>query len=216
MPTKISPVGSSASGGAATEVTVGTTVVDGGVTNVLLKTDSGGDLANATGVTNASGKVLTLTSQAVGDEPLTIQLVASQSGNAIEIFNSAGDNVGSVSPSGTLTLGNGNNTANGAITAYYGGGLAFLLDPANDRIRLVSTLQIQWNDDVGIARSAAGIVKVTNGSTGAGALQFQEQTAPSAPAANNVYLYAEDNGSGKTRLMAKFATGAAQQVAIEP
>ena len=45
---------------------------------------------------------------------------------------------------------------------------------------------------------------------------FKEMTAPSAPSTNNVRIYAEDNGSGKTRLMALFATGAAQQIAIEP
>jgi hypothetical protein len=43
-----------------------------------------------------------------------------------------------------------------------------------------------------------------------------EMTAPSAPATNSVRIYAEDNGSGKTRLMALFATGAAVQIAIEP
>ena len=47
-------------------------------------------------------------------------------------------------------------------------------------------------------------------------LSFQEQTAPAAPATNGVRIYAEDNGSGKTRLMALFATGVAQQIAIEP
>lgn len=46
--------------------------------------------------------------------------------------------------------------------------------------------------------------------------QLTEMTAPSAPATNNVRIYAEDNGSGKTRLMALFPTGAAQQIAIEP
>ena len=46
--------------------------------------------------------------------------------------------------------------------------------------------------------------------------QMSEMTAPAAPAANSVRIYAEDNGSGKTRLMALFATGAAQQIAIEP
>lgn len=46
--------------------------------------------------------------------------------------------------------------------------------------------------------------------------ELQEMTAPAAPAANFVRIYAEDNGSGKTRLMARFATGAAQQIAIEP
>ena len=49
-----------------------------------------------------------------------------------------------------------------------------------------------------------------------GAIQMPEQTAPAAPAANNVRIYAVDNGSGKTQLMALFATGAAQQLAIEP
>jgi hypothetical protein len=38
---------------------------------------------------------------------------------------------------------------------------------------------------------------------------FAEVTAPAAPATNEVRLYAEDNGSGKTRIVAKFATGAA-------
>jgi hypothetical protein len=47
-------------------------------------------------------------------------------------------------------------------------------------------------------------------------MQLSEMTAPAAPAANNVVIYAEDNGAGKTRLMARFATGAAQQIAIEP
>jgi hypothetical protein len=46
--------------------------------------------------------------------------------------------------------------------------------------------------------------------------QLSEMTAPAAPAANSVRIYAEDNGAGKTRLMALFATGAAQQIAIEP
>ena len=50
----------------------------------------------------------------------------------------------------------------------------------------------------------------------AGAMRFAEMTAPSAPAADSVVIYAEDNGDGKTRLMALFATGAAQQIAIQP
>jgi hypothetical protein len=70
--------------------------------------------------------------------------------------------------------------------------------------------------DAGLARSAGGVVVVTDASTGGGSLEFREQTAPAAPAANGVRIYAEDNGSGKTRLMALFATGAAQQIAIEP
>jgi hypothetical protein len=51
---------------------------------------------------------------------------------------------------------------------------------------------------------------------GAHAVSFTEMTDPAAPAANNVVLFARDNGSGKTQLCARFATGAIQEVAIEP
>jgi hypothetical protein len=47
-------------------------------------------------------------------------------------------------------------------------------------------------------------------------LELTEMTAPAAPAANNVRIFAQDNGAGKTQLMALFATGAAVQIAIEP
>ena len=50
----------------------------------------------------------------------------------------------------------------------------------------------------------------------AGYHEMAEMTAPAAPAADGVRIYAVDNGSGKTQLMALFATGAAQQIAIEP
>ena len=36
------------------------------------------------------------------------------------------------------------------------------------------------------------------------------------PAADRAFLYLEDNGAGKTRLMVQFATGAAIQLAIQP
>ena len=47
-------------------------------------------------------------------------------------------------------------------------------------------------------------------------IQGTEQTAPSAPAANGYRIFAQDNGAGKTQLMVIFASGAAQQIAIEP
>jgi hypothetical protein len=50
----------------------------------------------------------------------------------------------------------------------------------------------------------------------AGYQELLEMTAPSAAIANGVRIYAEDDGAGKTRLMALFASGAAQQIAIEP
>lgn len=40
-------------------------------------------------------------------------------------------------------------------------------------------------------------------------LDFAELgSVPAAPGANSVRLYAQDNGSGKTRIVARFATGA--------
>ena len=51
---------------------------------------------------------------------------------------------------------------------------------------------------------------------GAGALTLSEMTAPDPPAANDAVIYLDDNGSGKTRLMVRFASGGAQQIAIEP
>lgn len=69
---------------------------------------------------------------------------------------------------------------------------------------------LQRPDQLVLRLSAA-----SDGSAGA-SFELREMTAPSAPAANFVRLYAQDNGAGKTQLMARFATGAAQQVAIEP
>jgi hypothetical protein len=43
-----------------------------------------------------------------------------------------------------------------------------------------------------------------------------EMTPPAAPSADRVRLFAQDNGAGKTQLMALFSSGAAQQVAIQP
>lgn len=64
--------------------------------------------------------------------------------------------------------------------------------------------------------SAANVLRFTDQYSSGSAAEFLEMTAPAAPSTNGVRIYAEDNGSGKTRLMALFATGAAQQLAIEP
>lgn len=59
-----------------------------------------------------------------------------------------------------------------------------------------------------------GLKTKITGSTGA--VTMTEQTAPSAPGANEGTLFLVDNGSGKTVLKVQFATGAAQVVATEP
>jgi hypothetical protein len=76
---------------------------------------------------------------------------------------------------------------------------------------------LQQTLDTGIDRAAAGVIRLTNASTGGAALNLIEITAPaSAPAANCANIWLEDNGGGKSRLMIRFATGTAQQIAIEP
>lgn len=47
-------------------------------------------------------------------------------------------------------------------------------------------------------------------------IEISEMTAPAAPGANKARLYVEDNGSGKTRLVVLFPSGAAQVLATEP
>jgi hypothetical protein len=69
--------------------------------------------------------------------------------------------------------------------------------------------------DSGLARSAAGIVRVTEGSTGGGSHELLERNAPTG-ATDAARIYAVDNGAGNTQLMVIFASGAAHQIAIEP
>jgi len=71
--------------------------------------------------------------------------------------------------------------------------------------------------DILLHRAAASVMglKALSSTTGS-ALELHEMTAPASPGTNRVRLYAEDNGSGKTRLMALFPSGASQQIAIEP
>lgn len=49
-----------------------------------------------------------------------------------------------------------------------------------------------------------------------GSETLTEQAAPSAPAADNAIIYAQDNGAGKTQVCALFSSGAAQCFALQP
>lgn len=76
--------------------------------------------------------------------------------------------------------------------------------------------EIYWANRSSLTSPSNGILRLSDNAGAGGSFELQEMTAPAAPATNFVRIYAEDNGSGKTRLMALFATGAAQQIAIEP
>lgn len=71
--------------------------------------------------------------------------------------------------------------------------------------------------DTRLYRTEVAVLAVRGGATSTGgAIELLEQTAPAAGVANTVRIYAVDNGAGKTQLMALFASGAAQQIAIQP
>lgn len=129
----------------------------------------------------------------------------------------------------TLTYGNGS-TLNHKFVA---GNVGIGTTTPSARFHAVAT-----TEQVRIGYDASNYISFTVGSTGgvtlsntgsasvpwifsgavktSGFIEGQEMIAPAAPAANGYRVYAEDDGSGKTRLMVKFATGAAQQIAIEP
>jgi hypothetical protein len=69
---------------------------------------------------------------------------------------------------------------------------------------------------LGSTLAITGATTLTGAVTTANFIAGVEMTAPAAPAANGYRIYAEDNGAGKTRLMVLFASGVAQQIAIEP
>lgn len=145
-----------------------------------------------------------------GNRQITIlafgQLVFGSNGGAKWLINTTGHLLANTDNSFDIGASGANRPRNlflaGNITT--GGGLT-----------LAAAGYLTWPGRGSFDAAAVDIVRLAGATVGA-ALQMSEMTAPAAPAANEVRIYAEDNGSGKTRLMARFATGAAQQIAIEP
>lgn len=84
-----------------------------------------------------------------------------------------------------------------------------------------------FSADVRVTRASAGVLQIYDGSTGRASLnllnlsstgyhEFTEMTAPSAPAANSVRAYAEDDGAGKTRLVLKWSDGTTTVLGTQP
>jgi len=70
---------------------------------------------------------------------------------------------------------------------------------------------LPFNGPLNLSPAVASGVKVVDTF-----IEVNEMTEPSAPAANKARFFLEDNGSGKSRLMVRFPSGASQQIAIEP
>jgi hypothetical protein len=177
------------------------------------------------GTWNTSGSPtaikLNITNTSSGSSALLVDLQIGGS-SRFSITKSGALNVyGAIGQLIQLTAGNFNGelAVSGGAAGYFNGN--------NRSIQMPSDGFFAWTTNTtnngtssygtGLYRVADAIVGVRGASASAGgALSFIEQTAPSAPAANGCYLYAEDDGAGKTRLMALFSSGAAQQVAIQP
>ncbi len=67
-----------------------------------------------------------------------------------------------------------------------------------------------------VVPSAHGTSHDANGNDPINDLVFSEQSDIAAPAADQVVIYAKDNGSGKTLLVARFSSGAVQTIATQP
>ena len=175
-------------------------------------------------------------------ERLTLTGVAGTSVNiTAETLGTGGDNLNLVlTPAGTGSVFLGSfvsvNTS-GALTApgiYLSSNVGSWV---NNKLKLKKEAILGWSSTYSVAdaydtafyKSVAGRIDVMDGITDTAFRDLKlrnliqteyhevaEMTAPAAPATNSVRIYAEDNGAGKTRLMALFASGAAQQIAIEP
>lgn len=105
-----------------------------------------------------------------------------------------------------------NISASGFVTAatidvVSGGGLTF---SGGYELRSSGSLRVSTPSD--------GVMRVMSwGNVNGAAIESVEMAAdPAAPAANAGRMYYRDNGSGKTQLCVRFATGAVQVLATEP
>ena len=109
-------------------------------------------------------------------------------------------------------------TARSDIRHLAGGGLTFHAISTSgvppEIMRIEDTKTVLIGKTTGL--TGAGELDVAGAIHGDKHVELIEITAPAAPAANGVRIYAEDNGAGKTRLMALFSSGAAVQIAIQP
>lgn len=135
------------------------------------------------------------------------------SGNVFQIGTEAGG-TGTVRAISLRTGGSErlNISASGIVT---GAGIDVI---SNGGITFASGYELRVNNALRMSTPADGILRLMSwGNTAGAAIESVELAAdPSAPAANSGRIYFRDNGSGKTQMCVRFATGAAQVLATEP
>lgn len=91
-------------------------------------------------------------------------------------------------------------------------GNTLIIDADGDTSIAAST-----DDRIDITMAGVGVGRIVTENTGMGIVFLTESSNDhTAPSANQAVLYLKDNGSGKTQLAVRFATGAVQVLATEP
>jgi len=180
----------------------------GAASDIKLYRDAAATLAQRNGTTQQISRIYNTYTDASNYERLTLTGVAGTSVNiTAETLGTGGDNLDIVlTPAGTGRVVIGN------VGIYPSSGLVQVAQVDSSIYGSSLQLKAYTSEDVIFYEGSTVIGRFLAG----GGLQLSERTAPSAPATNSVRIYAEDNGAGKTRLMALFATGSAVQIAVEP
>ena len=139
-------------------------------------------------------------------------------------------NGGTITADSSIQSTTGNIVGNGFVIYRSGAAYAAILDNGDGVMRFYNGVGTNFTGiqfggtttsfpgfyTVNTDTSSPGMKLVTATGSGGIFLEGYEQTAPPAAPANGYRIYAQDNGAGKTQLMVIFASGAAQQLAIEP
>lgn len=173
----------------------------------------------------APGSALVFSKQVNGGGYVPLLNIATDSWTGLSstagslVFGDVGADTGMLAPgNGGLYLGRSIGAGTGP-SAWIGYASGYVVSLPSDGVFSWSangaTGQFAGTGDTRLSRSAAGILALVGSSTGA-AFELTEMTAPSAGGANTARLYAQDNGSGKTRLVVLFPSGVQQVLATEP
>lgn len=148
-----------------------------------------------------------------GTGALSLSSITTTNGaSAQAVFSGWEEIIGTNASSGQILLGN-TVGVQGRLHYNAGAGVLYL----DNSFAASIALRIDTSNTPVPALVLTGTLATFNGSiTAPGYYEGTEMTAPAAGAVNTGRMYFEDNGAGKTRLMVKFNTGAAQQIAIQP
>lgn len=162
---------------------------------------------NGTGVTFQGPKVtITDTSSAITEQYFGIYAGASGTTKVFGVEKVAGSN--------TIEIPSARSTSNTWSLDFSELGLA--LGSAR-KVSWSSTVNYYDTKDITLERVTANVLGIKAASTATGSsVEMAEMSAPGTPSADRARLYLEDNGSGKTRFVIKWADGTTTVLATQP